>query len=342
VRAVTYSRLGDASVLELVEREVPEPGDGEVRIRVVASGVNPTDWKSRSGAVGGAQPAEPTVPNHDGAGLVDAVGDGVAGIHVGERVWVTLAGDGRPGSGTAQEYTVVPAERVFALPEGARFELGAAVGIPGVTAHRALTVDEDGPSRLQPGALDGRTVLVAGGAGAVGNAAVQLARWAGATVVATVSSPAKEELAAAAGAHHVVSYRGDDAADRIRRLAPDGVDLIVEVAAGANAELDQSVLRTRGTISIYANDGATPFTLDVRRNMGLNARYQFVLLYTLGWERIGGAAADINDAIRDGAFRVGEQAGLPLHRFELEDAAAAHAAVESGAVGKVLISVARD
>lgn len=341
MRAVIYPRLGDPSVLELVDRPVAEPAAGEVRIRLMVSGVNPTDWKSRSGATGGA-PAEPTVPNHDGAGIVDAVASGVSAFRVGDRVWVTLAGDGRPQSGTAQESTVVPAERVFPLPDGASFDLGASVGIPGVTAHRALTVGEDSPARLQPEALSGRVVLVAGGAGAVGNAAIQLARWAGATVIATVSSEAKAKLATAAGAHHVVDYKAGHTSAKIREIAPDGVDLIVEVAAGANAELDQTVLRPRGTISIYANDGGVPFTLDVRRNMGLNARYQFVLLYTLGWDLIAATAFDIDQAIEDGAFRVGEQAGLPLHHFDLDDAPAAHAAVEGGAVGKVLITVAGD
>jgi NADPH:quinone reductase len=339
MRAITYARLGDPSVLELVERPIPEPEGGELRIRVIASGVNPTDWKSRSGSFGGAL-AEPTVPNHDGAGVVDKVGAGVAGFGVGDRVWVVLAGDGRPAGGTAQEYTVVPAGRAFPLPEAADFELGAGVGIPAVTAHRALTVAEDGPARLHPGALSGRVVLVAGGAGAVGNAAIQLARWAGATVIATVSGDAKATLATAAGAHHVFNYKEPDAAARIRDVAASGIDVIVEVAAGANGELDLAVLRPRGTISIYANDGGAPFNLDVRRNMGLNARYQFVLLYTVGWDRITAAAEDINQAIEAGAFRVGEHAGLPLHRFGLEDASAAHAAVESGAVGKVLITVA--
>jgi NADPH:quinone reductase len=293
MRAITYTRRGDPSVLELVERPVPEPGDGELRIRVSVSGVNPTDWKSRSGTSGGALD-EPTVPNHDGAGVVDALGAGVAGFGVGDRVWVTLAGDGRPGSGTAQEYTVVPAGRVFPLPEPADFELGASVGIPAVTAHRALTVAEDGPSRLRSGALAGRTVL---------------------------------------------EYTAPDAVERIRDVAPDGVDVIVEVAAGANAALDLAVLRPRGTISIYANEGGVPFELDVRRNMGLNTRYQFVLLYTVGWDRIAAAAADVNEAIAAGELRVGEQAGLPLHRFRLEDAGAAHEAVESGVVGKVLVTV---
>jgi NADPH:quinone reductase len=338
MRAITYARTGDSSVLELVERPIPEPEDADVRIRVLVSGVNPTDWKSRSGTYGGA-PAAPTVPNHDGAGVVDKLGAGVTAFHVGDRVWVTLAGDGRPDGGTAQEYTVVPAERLFALPDAADFELGASIGIPAATAHRALTVAEDGPARLQPGALGGRVVLVAGGAGAVGNAAVQLARWAGATVIATVSSDAKATLAASAGAHHVFDYKDAGTADRIREVAPNGVDVIVEVAAAANAALDQAVLRPRGTISIYANEGSTPFNLDVRRNMGLNARYQFVLLYTVGWDKIAGAASDINNAIEDRAFRVGEEAGLPLHRFGLEETAAAHAAVERGAVGKVLVTV---
>jgi NADPH2:quinone reductase len=338
MRAVTYTRAGDPSVLELVERPVPEPGAGEIRIRVLVSGVNPTDWKSRSGATG-AQVAEPTVPNQDGAGVVDELGAGVDRFSVGDRVWVTLAGDGRPASGTAQEYTAVPAERAFPLPAEADFDLGASIGIPAVTAHRALTVAEDGPARLQPGALGDRSVLVAGGAGAVGNAAIQLARWAGASVIATVSGDAKAGLAKAAGAHHVINYRDPDAAEQIRRAAPDGVDLIVEVAAGTNAELDQAVLRARGTISIYANDGGAPFSPDIRRNMGLNTRYQFVLLYTVGWDPIAAAGADINQAIEDGALQVGERAGLPLHRFALEDTAGAHRAVEDGATGKVLIVV---
>jgi NADPH:quinone reductase len=337
MRSVTYAQSGDASVLQVGERPLEDPAEGEVRVCVVVSGVNPTDWKTRRGAFG-RTPDEPTVPNHDGAGIVDAVGPGVADIQAGDRVWVTLAADGRPQSGTAQEYTVVPAERVFRLPDGADFELGASIGIPGATAHRALTVAEDGPSRLGPDALADRTVLVAGGAGAVGNAAIQLARWASATVIATVSGEAKAQLAGRAGAHHVVNYHDTDVTDQIRRVAPAGVDVIVEVAAGSNAELDQSVLGTGGTIAIYANDGAVPFAPDVGTNMMLNTRYQFVLLYTVGWDRIANAA-DLNQAIDDGALRIGEQAGLPVHRFDLDDTAVAHDAVEGGAVGKVLITV---
>jgi NADPH2:quinone reductase len=341
MRAVVYERHGDSSVLELIERPVPEPAEGEVRVRVAVSGVNPTDWKARTGG-SGRPPAEPTVPNHDGAGVVDAVGPQVDAVGVGDRVWMTLAGDGRPGSGTAQEFTVVEASRVFRLPAGAGFELGASVGIPAVTAHRALTVAEDGPTRLHPGALSGRSILVAGGAGAVGNAAIQLAGWAGANVIATVSGEAKAELATAAGAHHVVNYRDADAADRIRQIAPEGVDLIVEVAPAANSDLDLAILRPAGTISIYASEPGRPLTLDVPRAMRGNVRYQFVLLYTVGWDLITAAAADINHAIEDGAYRVGEEAGLPLHRYPLEETGAAHEAVEDGAVGKVLVTVAAD
>ena len=338
MRAVTYTRHGDASVVELAERPVPEPAAGEIRIRVAVSGVNPTDWKARSGASGGSLAGE-TVPNHDGSGVIDKLGPAVNGFGVGDRVWVTLAGDGRPASGTAQEYTVVPAERVFPLPAGTTFDLGAGIGIPAVTAHRALTVAEDGPTRLGPNALGDRTVLVAGGAGAVGNAAIQLARWAGARVVATVSNDTKARLASAAGAHHVVNYRDADAEEHIRGIVSAGVDVVVEVAAGANAALDLAVLKTGGTISIYANDGGVSLDVDVGRNMRLNTRYQFVLVYTVGWDRIGAAAENINHAIEDGALAVGEESGLPLHHFTLEQTAAAHRAVEGGATGKVLLQV---
>jgi NADPH2:quinone reductase len=337
-RAVVYAPDGDRSVLGLVERPIVEPREGEVRIRVLVSGVNPTDWKSRSDGPGD-RPSEESIPNHDGAGIVEAVGRGVTGRHVGERVWVTLAGHGRPGSGTAQEHIVVPAQRAFPLPAAADFELGAAIGIPACTAHRALTVAEDGPTRLQPNAFEETTVLVAGGAGAVGNAAIQLARWAGATVITTVSNDEKARLATAAGAHHVVDRHDPHAAEAIRRIVPGGVDLVVEVAAGVNADLDIGVLRPRGTIAVYANDGGAPFTPDVGRSMGLNARYQFVLLYTVGWDRIASAAADINRAIADGALAVGDRQGLPLHRFSLEDTAAAHQAVQHRAIGKVLVTL---
>jgi NADPH2:quinone reductase len=339
MKSVIYSRTGDPSVLRLVDRDVVEPGPGEVRVRVLVSGVNPTDWKSRRGSGDGAAPPFPEViPNQDGSGLVDALGEGVVNLAVGDRVWVYLAAHQRP-TGTAQEYTNVPADRVVKLHPDTSFDIGASLGVPAMTAHRALTVSEDGPERLYPGALAGKVVLVAGGAGAVGHAAIQLARWAGATVVTTISSPAKAALAAAAGAHHVINYRDEEVATAIRKVAPDGVDLVVEVAIVANAQLNLDVAKARSSVAIYADDGGREFTLDVRQNMIKNLRYQFVLLYTVGDAALKAASDDITLALLDGALPVGDNAGLPLHRFPLANTADAHQAVQAGAVGKVLIDV---
>jgi NADPH2:quinone reductase len=337
MKAIIYRDNGGTDVLELVDRDVPEPGPGEVRVRVAVSGVNPTDWKTRSGATNPKQFPEVT-PHLDGAGTIDAVGDGVDPGRVGQRVWVFMAAAGRP-TGTAAEFTVVPATRAVPLPEGAGFDLGASLGVPALTAHRALTVAEEGPSRLRPGALNGKIVLVAGGAGAVGHAAIQLGRWAGATVISTVSGPEKARLAVAAGAHHTINYREDTAAAQIREIAPDGVDLIAEVALGANLALDLAVLRTLGTISTYANDGGKPVELDVRQNMTLNTRFQFLVLYTMGQRALTAAAEDVSAAVEAGALPVGEEHGLPLVRFPLERTADAHQAVEDGTIGKVLVDI---
>jgi len=339
MRSVVYTKPGGSSVLTLEERPLPEPGRGEVRVRVVVSGVNPTDWKARAGGTyGDGLPFPEITPNQDGAGVVDALGEGVDGLAVGDRVWLYMSASGRP-TGTAQEYTVVPAERAVPLPEGTSFDVGASLGVPAMTAHRALTTHESGPDRLAPGALEGRTVLVAGGAGAVGHAAIQLARWAGATVITTISSDEKATLATAAGAHHTVNYRTEDAASRIREIAQDGVDIVVEVSIPQNAGLVADVLANHGVVSIYANNGGDEATLPIRPNMSVNARYQFLLLYTIGDDALAAAAEDVTAALRDGVLPVGEDAGLPLVRFSLEDTAAAHDAVEGDAVGKVLIDV---
>ncbi|WP_033822736.1 zinc-binding dehydrogenase, partial [Kitasatospora sp. MBT63] len=304
---------------------------------VRVSGVNPTDWKSRSGAL--APGVSEQVPNQDGAGVIDAVGPGVDPGRIGERVWVWEAAWRRAG-GTAQEYTVLPARQAVALPPGASFDLGASLGIPALTAHRTLTVAEGGPARLAPGALAGRTVLVAGGAGAVGNAAVQLAVWAGATVVTTVSGPRKAELAHAAGAHHVVDYRAQDAVAVIRSVAPGGADIVVEVAPAQNAVLDHAVAAPDAVIAFYADSGGPAVGFPVREAMTANLRWQGVLVYTVPAAAKDHAVAAVRAAVADGALRVGEQAGLPLHRFPLAATGAAHTAVEQGAVGKVLIDVA--
>jgi NADPH2:quinone reductase len=338
MKAIIYRDCGDPDVLQLVDRDLLTPGPGEVRVRVAVSGVNPTDWKTRAGSTNPKQFPE-VIPHLDGAGVIDAVGAGVQPSRIGQRVWMYMATGGRP-TGTAAEFTVVPAQQAVPLPDGTGFDVGASLGVPALTAHRALTVAEDGPRRLRPGALDGRVVLAAGGAGAVGHAAIQLARWAGATVISTISGPEKARLATAAGAHHVVNYREGDPAAEIRRIAPDGVDIVAEVALGANLALDLAVLRTRGTISTYANDGGRPVELDVRQNMVLNTRFQFLVLYTVGAEALAAAAEDVTAALRDGALPIGEEHGLPLVRFPLERTADAHRAVESGTVGKVLVDIA--
>jgi NADPH2:quinone reductase len=339
MRAVVYTETGGPDVLSVVDKPAREPGPGEVRVRIYRSGINPTDWKSRSGSTAGAPVDPPQTPNQDGAGVVDAVGQGVENALFGLRVWIWEAAYQRP-EGTAQEQALVPARHVVTLPDSASFDLGASLGVPFVTAHRCLTVAETGPERLGPGALSGRTILVAGGAGAVGNAAIQLARWSDARVLTTVSSAEKAQLAAAAGADHVINYRETDVAAEVRRIAPHGVDSIVEVSPAANAALDADVLAPNGSVAIYANNGGSEFTVQIRAGMTTNARWQFVLLYTAPAAAKARAIEDIAAAVLDGVVRVGREAGLPLLHFPLEQAADAHAAVEGGAVGKVLIDVA--
>jgi NADPH2:quinone reductase len=281
------------------------------------------------------------VPNQDGAGTIDAVGPDVATGRVGERVWIWEAAWKR-ANGTAQEYVVLPEHQAVALPAGASFELGASLGIPALTAHRCLTTAEGADGRLGPGSLAGRIVLVAGGAGAVGNAAIQLARWAGATVLTTVSGPNKARLARAAGAHTMVNYRTDDVVAAVRKTAPDGVDLVVEVAPIANAAINHAVLATAGTVATYATEDTPEMVLPVWPLMVGNVRYQFVLVYTVPGAAKAQAVADVAAAVAAGALRVGEDAGLPLHRFPLGETAAAHGSVAGGVVGKVLIAVGQD
>lgn len=320
--AARYERTGPAAeVMRVGELPTPEPGPGEVRVRVAASGVNPTDWKARSrGKVGG----EFQIPNQDGAGTIDAVGQGVDPARVGERVWVYFAALQRPW-GTAAEYTVVPAERAVMLADGASFELGASLGIPAMTAHRCLLAD---------GPIDGKTVLVAGGAGAVGRAAIELARWAGAQrIVATVSSDEKAAIAREAGADATVDYKAGDAVERMTEATPEGVDRIVELSLGSNLELDMAAAAPHCVISSYANENGDP-VLNVRSLMTPNIALRFVLVYTMPREAILQAAADVAAAVEAGALTAPQ-----LHVFPLAETAAAHDAVEGGAVGKVLIDL---
>jgi len=340
MRAIVYTATGSSSVLSLVERSVPVPDEGQVVVRLEVSGVNPTDWKSRSGMVPKVDADAEQVPNQDGAGVIEAVGPGVRGLEPGQRVWVWEAA-WQWLQGTAAEYTVLPARHVVPLPESASFDLGASLGIPALTAHRCLTVHPDFPDRLAPGSLNGAQVLVIGGAGAVGNAAIQLARWAGADVLATVSTPAKAELAKRAGAQHVIDYREEDVVARVRELVPGGIDIIVEVAPVTNARLYPGLLGANGTVAIYAFGGGEEWTLPIQSHFMTNTRLQIVFVYTVSQAAKDAAVEDVSAAVADRAFGVGDEHGLPLHRFVLAETAAAHDAVEGGAIGKVLIDVRR-
>ncbi|HEY6651791.1 MAG TPA: NADPH:quinone reductase [Actinomycetota bacterium] len=337
MKAIVYTETGGPEVLKLVERPDPEPTEDEVVVRVAVSGVNPTDWKARSGdGHGRPLPFPEIVPNMDGAGTIVAVGADVDPSRVGERVWLWEAARHR-ANGSAQGLVALPASQAVPLSD-ASFDLGASIGIPAMTAHRCLTVGVDGPASLGPDTLAGRTVLVAGGAGAVGHAAIELAVWSGATVITTVSTPEKAVLAEAAGAQHVVNYREPGVEEAVRAAAPEGVDLIVEVAPVTNAALNEAVIARNGTEAIYASE-RDDLTIAIDPAMTTNTRFQVVLVYTMPATAKEQAVRDVQDAVAAGALRVGAEAGLPLIRFPLERTADAHAAVEANAVGKVLIDV---
>jgi NADPH2:quinone reductase len=315
-----YRGTGSArEVLRVEEVDRPEPGPGEVLVRVRASGVNPTDHKARSGAV--PRPVDEfQIPHHDGAGVIDAVGAGVDPARTGERVWVWFAARGSR-SGTAAEWTVVPSRQAVRLPDGASFELGASLGVPAMTAHRCLFAD---------GPVAGKSVLVAGGAGAVGHFAIELAKYADARVVTTVSGPEKAALAAKAGADLVVNYRDADAIDQVKAFAPV-VDRVIEVALGANLRLDLAVAGPSTVVVTYAADGPDP-VLPVRACMTANVALRFVLLYGVPDPALDAAVADITAALARGALTE-----LPIRRFPLSEIAAAHEAAESGVTGKVVV-----
>jgi NADPH2:quinone reductase len=320
VKAARYERYGPAAeVLQVTDMERPSPGPGEVLVRVHVSAVNPTDFKSRSGAV--PRPIDGfQIPHHDAAGVIEAVGDGVDPARAGQRVWTWLAAAGRRW-GTAAEWTVVPARQAVPLPDGASDELCASLGVPAMTAHWCLFAD---------GPIDGKTVLVAGGAGAVGHFAIELAVRAGAHVVATASSPQKAALARKAGAAHVVNYRDPGAPEEIKAHAGP-VDRVIEVALGANLPLDLAVARPGSTLVCYAAEPEDPL-LPVRACMTANVVLRFILLYGVPADALDRAAADISAALAEGALTE-----LPSQRFALADIAGAHEAAEAGTVGKVLV-----
>ncbi len=336
MKAATYDRPGPArEVLRVTEINRPEPGPGQVRVRLRVSGVNPTDWKTRSGAT--ARPVEGfQIPHHDGAGEIDAVGSGVDPGRVGQRVWVWLAAFGQRW-GTAAQWTVVHGDQAVPLPDSASLDLGASLGVPAMTAYRCLFTDGPAPSKDRPepsndGPEPRSNVLVAGGAGAVGHFAIELAKHSGARVLATVSGPEKAALAGKAGADRVVNYRDADAAGQVRSFA-ERFDRVVEVALGANLHLDLAVAGPGTVIVTYAAEATDP-TLPLRACMTANVTLRFVLLYGVPRPFLVQAAQDITAALAAGAL-----SELPVHRVPLDEIAAAHEAVEAGVVGKVLVDI---
>jgi NADPH2:quinone reductase len=330
VQAVWYERKGPArEVLQIGERPIPQPGPGEVRVRVQVSAVNPSDTKQRGGARGNVtMPFPVVIPHQDGAGVIDAVGPGVDEARLGQRVWVYEATLGRP-HGTCAEYTVVPAFKAVYLPAQADFEAGACMGIPAMTAHRCVLAD---------GPVLGKTLLVHGGAGAVGFYAVQIARLAGAQrVIATVSRDEQAVQARLAGAHEVINYREEDVVARVQAITGEsaGIDRVIEVAFGSNLALNLPLLRAGGVIAAYASDAIPDPAIPFWPMLAKDLTVRFVLVYAMPQSAHDDAATFINAALSAGELKHQVHA-----RFRLADTALAHETTERMRhVGKVLVTL---
>lgn len=329
MQAVWFERKGPArEVLVHGDMEADAPGIAEVRVRIHVSGVNPTDTKTRGGWLGMmAMPFPRMITGQDGAGVIDQVGPGVPASRVGERVWVFEAYLGR-AFGTLAEFVVLPARNAVRLPDSIDFDTGAGLGVPALTAHRCLFID---------GPIQGLTVLVQGGGGGVGHAAIQLAHWAGARTIATVSRPEQEAAARAAGADLILNRKTQTIVEEARKATGGrGVDRIVEVAFDENIQADADMLAVGGAIATYSA-GPVPqppvpfFTL-----MRNSHTVHFVLVYTMGDHAHDVAIRDVTACLEAGRYQTHVGA-----RFPLANAADAHEAQDSGAVvGKILVDVA--
>ena len=323
MKAVWYEQNGPADVLQVGEMADPEPGPGEVKVRVISSGVNPSDWKRRQGLTRRIDFPR-VIPNQDGAGTIEQVGEGIQASRMGERVWLFEAQNNRP-FGSAAEYTVQPAGHAVLLPDNISFTEGACLGVPAMTAHRCVFAD---------GPVHGKTVLVTGGAGAVGNYAVQLAKLAGAKVISTVSSDQKALIATEAGSDQTINYRTEDVVQRVSEITGGaGVDLIVEVDFAANFNVSREILAPNSTLAIYAAGTAAqpPVPLGFKSS---NVNVRFVLVYDMPEPAKDAAAKDINELLE-----AGKLTHLLGPRFPFESTADAHRAVEGGAIGNVTIDI---
>jgi NADPH2:quinone reductase len=327
MRAATYTELGPAAeVLRIGEVDTPEPGAGELRVQLHTSGVNPSDWKARLRGRGGAIPFPQIIPHSDGAGVVDAVGEGVDEARIGQRVWV-MNGQWKRPFGTAAEFITLPEKYVIALPDGADVAEAACFGIPFLTAQRAVTFDGD---------VAGQTILVAGGAGAVGHHAIQIAKYKGARVLTTVSSPEKADYALAAGADEAINYRTEDVAARVEELTDGrGADRIIELNLSANAPLYGRILAPGGTVIVYGTDEPTA-NIPAQDFIVRGAALKWFIVYELADAERDAGVADLNRMLADGALTTTIAA-----RFPLDDIAAAHEMVEAAKhIGNVVLDIA--
>ena len=327
MRVACYTRCGAAAeVLRLDELPSPQPGPGELRVRLHASGVNPSDVKTRAGLRNPQPPFPRVVPHSDGAGIVDAVGAGVDARRIGERVWVWNAAWQR-ADGTAAEQVVLPAGQAVPLPDGTSFEAGACLGIPALTALHGLQRD---------GSVAGLRVLVAGGAGAVGHYAVQMARLLGAAqVLASVSSDAKADIAREAGAQACIDYTTEPLAERVLALTDgQGVDRVLEVDAAANLAADLDCLRPGGRIVVYGS-GRPALSLPFFPALLKQVRLDFFIVYSLAPADRSAAIAQLQAWLAAGALRHRVADVLPLAEI-----VRAHALVEAGrTVGNVVLRI---
>lgn len=325
MKAAWYERCGPArEVIQVGEAPTPEAGPGEVRVRLYASGVNPSDVKKRAGLRSPLQEAR-VIPHSDGAGVIDQVGPGVDPGRLGERVWVYNGQWERP-FGTAAEYIVLPEAQAVHLPDHASFTEGACLGIPAMTAHRCLFAD---------GSISGQTILVTGGAGAVGYYAIQLAKWGGARVITTISSEAKAGQARQAGADHVLNYRTENVVERIKAIAGE-VDRVVDVDFGGNLPVTREVIKENSTIAAYASMGAPEPVIPFYALMFKNVTLRPILVYSMPEAAKRQAGADIVQALNERRLSHPVAASFPLDRL-----AEAHEAQESGqAIGNIVVDIA--
>lgn len=327
MQAAWFERFGPArDVLQVGERPRPAAGPGEVLVRIRASGVNPSDVKKRAGSSPTLLEQGPVIPNSDGAGVIEQVGEGVPRSRIGERVWVYQAQHGRR-FGTAAQYVAIESSRAAPLPEPAGFEVGACLGIPAMTAHRCVFAD---------GPVEGQTVLVTGGAGRVGYYAIQMAKQAGARVIATASRPADGQACREVGADAIVNHREAGWGERVQ--AANGgrpVDRVVEVEFGGNLQEVLACIRTSGTIATYASMQVTEPKLPFYRMMFADLTVRTVLVYVMPEPAKQAAIADIARALAAGTLRHRIAHRLPLARI-----AEAHELVEQGGVnGGVVVDV---